>query len=79
MLKTKKRISGWSVYLNSAPVRENSHQQNCVALYVTEAELVAASSCAQDMVWMKQVLKSLNLQVKLLMFCMQTTMDWLTC
>ena len=32
----RKSISGWSVYLNSAQVREKSRQQNCVILSVTK-------------------------------------------
>jgi hypothetical protein len=36
-----------------------------VTLSVTEAELVAATECAQDMLFIKQVLESMELQVEL--------------
>ena len=60
-VEDRKSMSQWSMYLSSGPVRENSHQQNCVSSLV----LVAACECAQDRIWVRQVLKSLNLQVKL--------------
>ena len=47
-----------------APVREKSQQQNCVTLSVTEAEMVAACKCAQDMMHVRSVMESMELQVR---------------
>jgi hypothetical protein len=38
--------------------------QDCVTLSVTEAELVAATTCAQDMLFSMRVLESMSLKVK---------------
>lgn len=61
----RKSVSGWSVFLNWAVVRAKSRQQNCVTLSVTEAELIAATECVQDMVRVKNVLESIGLRAKL--------------
>ena len=42
-----------------------SKMQDCVTLSVTEAELVAATNCVQDMIYTKKVLESVGLQVEL--------------
>ena len=41
--------------------------QKTVSLLVTKAELMAAVSCAQDMMYAKQIMESLELKVKLTM------------
>lgn len=41
-----------------------SKMQNCVTLSVTEAELVSATTCAQDMLFVMRVLESIGLKVK---------------
>ena len=61
-INDRKRISRWSVYLNSAMVREKSRQQNCVTLSVIEAELIAACKCAQDMMCTETPLPQLSRQ-----------------
>ncbi len=43
----------------------NNRMQDCVTLSFTEAELVAAIMCVQDMLFTKKVLKSIELQVAL--------------
>jgi len=51
----------WRMLLS--PVK--SSMQKTVALSVTEAELMAAVSCTQDMMYAKRILESLGLLVKL--------------
>jgi hypothetical protein len=43
-------------------VHWTSKKQGCVALSTAKAEYVAASSCAQDMIWLRGVLGDLNYQ-----------------
>jgi hypothetical protein len=43
-------------------VHWTSKKQGCVAFSTAEAEFVAASSCAQDMIWIRGVLCDLNYQ-----------------
>ena len=57
-------ISGWSVYLEGALISVKSSMQKTVALLVTDAELMAAVSCAQDMLYAKRIMESLELKVK---------------
>jgi hypothetical protein len=43
-------------------VHWTSKKQGCVTLSTAEAECVAASSCAQDVIWLRGVLCDLNYQ-----------------
>ena len=63
--ETRHSVSGWSTFLEGAVVTTKSRMQKCVTLSVTEAELVAATECAQDMIFIKRVLESMELQVEL--------------
>ena len=38
--------------------------QECVTLSVTEAELVAVTNCIQDMLYIRNVVESMGLKVK---------------
>ena len=51
-------------YLEDAPVAIVSKQQEGVTLSVTEAELGAATSCAQDMLYVMHTIESLGLKVE---------------
>jgi len=64
---TEKRrsVSGFAVYLEGAPISHKSRMQQSTTLSVSEAELVAATECAQDMMFVKHVLESIGLKVKL--------------
>ena len=53
-----------NVYLCGAPVVMKSHGQKIVTLSSTEAELVAAVSCAQDMLYVMRILESIGLKVE---------------
>jgi hypothetical protein len=64
-LDTRRSVSGHRVMLNGAPVSFKSGTQKHVSLSVCESELYAAVTCAQDMLYVKNVLKSLGLKVKL--------------
>jgi hypothetical protein len=60
----RRSVSGYSTFLCGAPVTMKSKMQGCVTLSVTEAELVSATHCAQDMLFIMRVLESIGLQVK---------------
>jgi hypothetical protein len=62
---TRRSVSGVTTLLCGAPVAVRSKQQQCVTLSVTEAELVAGVECIQNMLFVKDVLESLELKVKL--------------
>jgi hypothetical protein len=61
---TRKSISGFLVFLEGAPISMKSGQQNVVTLSSAEAELYAATQCAQDMLYAMRVLESMRLKVK---------------
>ena len=61
----RRSISGTAVMLNGAPVSMKSGQQLSTTLSSAEAELVAGTSCAQDMLYVKRTLESMGLAVTL--------------
>ena len=61
---TRKSVSGNSTFLCGAPVIQRSATQRIVALSVTEAELFAGTSNAQDMMYVKRVVESIGLKVR---------------
>ena len=61
---TRKSVSGYVIYLNGAVATVKSKMQKSVTLSVTEAELVAATSCVQDMIFIMRVLELIGLKVK---------------
>jgi hypothetical protein len=61
---TRKSVSGTSTFLNGSPINTRSNTQKSVTLSVTEAELVAATQCAQDMLFNMRILESMGLKVK---------------
>jgi hypothetical protein len=62
---TRNRVSGNSTFLCGAPVIQRSSMQKIVALSVSEAELFAATSNAQDMMYVKRFMESIRLGVHL--------------
>jgi hypothetical protein len=62
--ETRRSVSGYSTFLNKAPITMKSKMQTCVTLDVTSAELVSATQCAQDMLFIMRVLESIELKVK---------------
>jgi hypothetical protein len=61
----QKSISGYKVLLEGAPVMFKSSTQKLVALSVCEAEQTAGVLCAQDMLYVWNLCKSMRLKVKL--------------
>jgi hypothetical protein len=59
-----KNVSGCSTFLYGAPLSTRSKMQDCVTLTVTEAELMAATQCAQVMLFVMGVLESMDLKVR---------------
>ena len=57
-------VSGGCVFLEGAPVTQRSKMQGGTTLSVTEAEVVAASEVAQDMLFVMRLLESIGLKVK---------------
>ena len=60
----RRSVSGYSTFLNDAPISCRSVQQETVALSTTEAELNCQAQTAQDMLYAYKVLKSLELKVE---------------
>ncbi len=63
--KDRCSVSGHVVYLEGVPAMFKSSTERTVSLSTTEAETYAGVTCVQDMLYMKNVLESLGLQVKL--------------
>jgi hypothetical protein len=64
-LDSRKSVSGYGVFVKKAPVSVKSKMQESVTLTVTEAELVAATQCVQEMLYVKKVIESIGLCVEL--------------
>jgi hypothetical protein len=64
-IETRRSVTGYIVFLNGAPVAAKSKMQEAVTLSVTEAELVAATHCYQEMLYVKKVLESIKISVKM--------------
>ena len=62
---TRRSITGSVMYLNGVPVTFRSSNQKTVSLSTTKKMLNAAVMCVQDTLFMKKILKSLRLKVKL--------------
>jgi hypothetical protein len=63
--ESRKSVNGWAVWLCLAAVVFRSKMMPIIALSVTEAELFAATQCAQDMLFVMCILNSLGLKVEL--------------
>jgi hypothetical protein len=61
---TRRSGSGTSTFLKGSPIHTRSNMQKSVTLSVTEAELVAATQCAQDMLFVMRVVEWMGLKVK---------------
>lgn len=60
-LEDRKSTSGYVFLLSSGAVSWSSKKQPVVSLSTTEAEFIAAASCACQAVWLKRVLENLDL------------------
>jgi hypothetical protein len=63
--QTRRSVSGYVVYLEGAPVTHRSATQKTVALSTSEAEFNAAVLCVQDMLYGKNLLEAMGLEVEL--------------
>ena len=61
---TRRSVSGYSTFLEGAPVTVKSAMQRMVALSVLEAEAFAAVSYAQDILYVMRIIQALDLKVK---------------
>lgn len=61
----RKNTSGWRTFICGANVSQQSSTQKNTTLSVTEAEMVAGTEAAQDMLYARKLLESLGLRVKL--------------
>jgi hypothetical protein len=59
--ETRRSISGYCTIMNGAAVAWKSKKQGAVAISSSEAEFVAASRAADEIVWERRVLASLHL------------------
>jgi hypothetical protein len=57
-------VSGYSTFLNESLDAMKSRMQGCITLDITSTELVSGTECAQDMLFIMHVLKSMKLKVK---------------
>jgi hypothetical protein len=63
--KDRQSVSGHVVYLEGVPALFKSSTERTVSLSTTKAETYAGVTCVQDMFYMKSILESLGLRVKL--------------
>lgn len=64
-LTGRKSTSGFVVTLGGSPISWASRLQRNVATSTTEAEYVAISVCAKDVIWYKRLLKELKMNIEL--------------
>ena len=62
---TRRSVSGHNVKLEGAVIICKSGMQKTTTLSVTESETVAGVTCAQDMMYAKNIVESVGLKVKL--------------
>jgi hypothetical protein len=60
----RRSITGYSVFMEEAPVATKCGQQSSVTLSTAESELVSGTACAQDMLYCMRILESIGLKVK---------------
>jgi hypothetical protein len=60
----RRSVTGYRVSLNGAPIAHKSATQKHVTLSVTEAEGSAMVSCVQEMIYAKNVIESMGLEVE---------------
>ena len=56
----KNSTSGWVIFWQNAPLVWGSRKQNCVALSSCEAEIIALSEAAKDMVYLRKFVSGLT-------------------
>ena len=61
---TRRSVSGYVIYLCGVPISWRSKAQRSVTLSSTEAEWIALSEVAKEVLFMIQVLKSMGIELK---------------
>lgn len=60
-LDTRRSTTGYVCFLSGAAISWSSKRQPVVTLSTTEAEFVAAASCACQVVWLRRILESIGI------------------
>jgi hypothetical protein len=69
-IDSKKSTSGYLITYSGGAVSWQSRLQKCVALSTTEAEYIAITEAAKELLWMKKFLQELGLQQeKYVLYC----------
>lgn len=63
-VQSRKSVTGYLIYFMGALVAWKSKSQTCVALSSTEAEYSAATEAAKEILFLTQLVESLDLEVK---------------
>ena len=63
--ETRRSVTGFVVYLEDTLISVKSGMQKIIALSVSEAELFALVQCVQEIMFVKKLLESMKLRVKL--------------
>ena len=61
--ETRKSVTGYIVRVENAIVAAKSGMQKIVALSTTEAEIIAAVQCVQEMLYVMKLIQSIGLKV----------------
>jgi hypothetical protein len=64
-METQRSVSGYCVFLNGAPVGMKSRMQDIVTLSVTEAGLISATHCIQEILFIKKLVEVIGILVEL--------------
>lgn len=59
-IDTRRSTTGYIFLLNGGPITWSSQKQKTIALSTTEAEFVAASESAKEIIWLRQLLSDLG-------------------
>ena len=63
--ETCKSVTGFVVYFEGTPVAVKSGMQQIVAISVSKAEVIAMVQCIQEMMYVKKLIESIELKVKI--------------
>jgi chloramphenicol 3-O-phosphotransferase len=64
-IEIRRSVTGYIVILNGVHVAAKSKIQEAVTCSVTDAELVAATHCYQEMLYVKKVVELIKIGVKM--------------
>ena len=61
---TRRSTTGYVSLLASGPITWSSHRQKCVTRSTTEAEYIAASDAASEIIWLQGFLQQLGINIR---------------